>query len=69
MNKLDSDINKVGWTFDNSYSKLPESFISKTSPTTVKSPRIKILNDELVKIANLISKHLERNYDYNGMDK
>ena len=53
MNKLDSDINKVGWTFDNSYSKLPESFISKTSPTTVKSPRIKILNDELVKKLDL----------------
>jgi len=53
MNKLDSDINKVGWTFDNSYSKLPESFISKTSPTAVKSPRIKILNDELVKKLDL----------------
>ena len=38
----------IGWQFDNSYSKLPESFISKTNPTPVKSPELIILNDNLV---------------------
>ena len=39
----------IGWRFDNSYSKLPESFISKTPPTPVKSPELIILNDDLAK--------------------
>tara|TARA_B100001142_G_scaffold33373_1_gene29637 strand:+ start:256 stop:1707 length:1452 start_codon:yes stop_codon:yes gene_type:complete len=36
-----------GWRFDNTYSKLPESFLSNTSPTPVKSPELIILNDNL----------------------
>ena len=36
-----------GWRFDNTYSKLPESFLSNTAPTPVKSPEILILNDNL----------------------
>ena len=43
----------IGWRFDNSYSKLPESFISKTTPTPVKSPKLIILNDKLAKELNL----------------
>ena len=43
----------IGWRFDNSYSKLPESFISKTTPTPVKSPELIILNDKLAKELNL----------------
>ena len=38
-----------GWRFDNTYSKLPESFLSNTSPTIVKSPELLILNENLVK--------------------
>jgi uncharacterized protein YdiU (UPF0061 family) len=38
----------IGWRFDNTYSKLPKSFLSNTSPTPVKSPEIKILNKKLV---------------------
>ena len=38
-----------GWCFDNTYSRLPESFLSNTSPTPVKSPELTILNDNLVK--------------------
>jgi serine/tyrosine/threonine adenylyltransferase len=37
----------IGWRFDNTYSKLPESFLSNTSPTPVKSPEIKVLNNNL----------------------
>ena len=43
----------IGWRFDNSYSKLPESFISKTTPTPVKSPELIILNDNLAKELDL----------------
>ena len=43
----------IGWRFDNSYSKLPESFISKTPPTPVKSPELIILNDDLAKELDL----------------
>ena len=39
----------IGWRFDNTYSKLPESFISKISPILVKSPELSILNDNLAK--------------------
>ena len=39
----------VGWRFDNTYSKLPDYFLSNTSPTPVKSPKLIILNDSLAK--------------------
>ena len=39
----------IGWCFDNTYSKLPDSFISNTSPIPVKSPELIILNDNLAK--------------------
>jgi uncharacterized protein YdiU (UPF0061 family) len=39
----------IGWHFDNTYSKLPDIFLSKTSPTPVKSPNLVILNDDLSK--------------------
>ena len=38
----------IGWRFDNTYSNLPGSFLSNTSPTPVKSPELKILNNNLV---------------------
>ena len=38
----------TGWHFDNTYSKLPETFHSNTSPTRVKAPEIIILNGNLV---------------------
>ena len=37
----------IGWSFDNTYSKLPDPFISNTSPIPVKSPEFIILNDNL----------------------
>ena len=36
--------NEIGWNFDNTYSNLPESFISKISPVPVKSPELTIFN-------------------------
>ena len=39
----------IGWRFDNTYSKLPDPFISNISPIPVKSPELIILNDNLSK--------------------
>ena len=39
----------IGWRFDNTYSKLPNYFLSNTIPTPVKSPELIILNDSLTK--------------------
>lgn len=51
---LDSErsktINKatdIGWHFDNSYSRLPESFYARFNPTPVSSPRIAVFNNAL----------------------
>ena len=43
----------IGWHFDNTYSKLPSSFISNTSPDIIKSPELIILNNNLAKELNL----------------
>ena len=37
----------IGWRFDNTYSNLPDSFISKISPIPVKSPELTIFNYNL----------------------
>ena len=37
----------IGWRFDNTYSNLPESFVSKISPIPVKSPELIIFNYNL----------------------
>ena len=43
----------IGWHFDNTYSKLPSTFLSKTLPVPVKSPELLILNDNLSKELDL----------------
>lgn len=39
--------NKVGWEFDNSYTKLPQTFFTSQMPTPVNSPKLIILNEAL----------------------
>ncbi len=46
-------MNKINWNFDNTYSNLPESFISKISPIPVKSPELVIFNYHLAKELSL----------------
>jgi len=41
--------NKIGWRFDNTYSKLPDSMLTKLAPTPVKAPELTILNNSLSK--------------------
>jgi serine/tyrosine/threonine adenylyltransferase len=60
MNKLDTETNKIGWSFDNSYSRLPDSFVSKTLPVPVKSPEIIIINDNLAKELDLDFSSIDR---------
>ena len=44
---------KIGWKFDNTYSKLPDSMLSKLAPIPVKTPEIVIFNSLLAKELNL----------------
>ena len=41
--------NKIGWRFDNTYSKLPGGMLTKLAPTPVKAPELVILNHSLSK--------------------
>jgi len=41
--------NKIGWNFDNTYSRLSKSMLSKLSPNPVKHPEIIIINQNLSK--------------------
>jgi len=50
MNKVFS---KIGWRFDNTYSKLPDTMLSKLTPIPVKAPEVIILNNSLSKTLGL----------------
>ena len=43
----------IGWRFDNSYSKLPDTFKEEVKPTPVNKPEIVIFNNDLAKELNL----------------
>ena len=53
MTNLNIDIDKAGWSFDNTYAKLPNDFLVKQAPIPVKSPELIILNKSLSKNLNL----------------
>ena len=40
-------ITDVGWRFDNSYARLPESFIARLNPVPVRAPRMAVFNHAL----------------------
>ena len=46
MLSLNEKISKVGWRFDNSYSRLPDSLLTHLSPVPVKMPELIILNNK-----------------------
>ena len=46
---MNNVITKIGWRFDNTYSKLPETMMAKLAPVPVKLPKIVILNNALSK--------------------
>ena len=43
----------IGWCFDNTYSKLPNTFKENIKPTPVNDPELAILNNDLAKKLNL----------------
>ena len=43
----------IGWCFDNTYSKLPNSFKENINPVPVRKPELVILNKDLAKELNL----------------
>ena len=43
----------IGWHFDNSYSKLSNTFKENIKPTPVHDPELVILNEELASTLNL----------------
>ena len=47
MNKSQSHIDKIGWQFDNTYTKLPDNMFSKLSPIRVEAPGVVIFNNTL----------------------
>ena len=48
MTNSNIDIDKAGWSFDNTYSKLPNDFLVKQAPIPVKSPELIILSDGFI---------------------
>ena len=49
----------IGWNFDNSYSRLPDIFFTRTEPTPVRSPELIILNRPLAADLGLNAQALE----------
>jgi serine/tyrosine/threonine adenylyltransferase len=47
MTKSLLNLEKIGFSFDNTYSNLPEKFFIKQNPIPVKSPKLIILNQQL----------------------
>ena len=45
--------NKIGWRFDNTYSKLLGSMLARLAPTPVKAPELVVLNHSLSKMLEL----------------
>ena len=50
---MKSGINNINWNFDNSYSKLPDSFKENIKPIKVKNPELVLLNKDLAKELDL----------------
>ena len=44
---MNNTTSKVGWRFDNTYSKLPNTMLSKLAPIPVKAPKVIIINSSL----------------------
>lgn len=55
----EKDIIETGWSFDNSYAKLPESFYTLQDPTPVRSPEVIVLNHPLAESLGLNAEVLQ----------
>ena len=53
MTDTNTEIPKIGWRFDNTYARLPDTMLSRIPPEPVRSPKLIILNQELSKNLDL----------------
>jgi uncharacterized protein YdiU (UPF0061 family) len=51
--KTAMDFPKAGWRFDNTYSRLPQQFYTRTNPTPVRLPAMAVFNRSLAKAMGL----------------
>ena len=61
MNKSISHIDKIGWHFDNTYSRLPKAMSSQLNPIPVKNPKLTIFNHGFSKELGLDFSSLNNN--------
>ena len=64
----------IGWHFDNTYSKLPNSFKENIRPVPVKKPELILLNKDLAKeldlnFSNLNKKEISELFSGNSLPK
>ena len=52
---------QIGWKFDNTYAKLPDSLLTKIKPTPVKNPETVIFNYDLSKEIGLDFSNVDKN--------
>ena len=52
---------QIGWKFDNTYAKLPDSLLTKIKPTPVKKPETVIFNQGLSKEIGLDFSNIDDN--------
>jgi len=62
MNKLNSNIDGIGWCFDNTYARLPEMMSTRLNPEPVKNPRLIIINQNLAKELSLNFSSIDEKY-------
>ena len=62
MNKLNSNIDEIGWCFDNTYARLPEVMSTRLNPEPVKNPKVIIINENLAKELCLDFSRLDEKY-------
>ena len=53
--------NNINWNFDNSYSRLSDTFIEKIKPTPVNNPELVLLNENLASELNLNFSNTDKN--------
>jgi uncharacterized protein YdiU (UPF0061 family) len=58
-----NELLKTGWNLDNSYSRLPDKFFSKSNPVPVRAPQLVFLNDALTEVLGLNAQALRNNVD------
>ena len=66
---MKSGINSINWNFDNSYSKLPNSFKENVKPVKVKKPKLVLLNENLSKELDLNFSNIDKFIILNILEK